>query len=147
MQDLYFQPAESKETLTGIFKDSAKIEQRTYTYTTGAIYAGQWRGWMRHGQGSMIWADGAQYEGEWSFNAANGYGIFIYADGVHYKGQFLLDKKEGFGIYTCKDGRKYEGWFHKDKQHGLGKNDDPNKCSLKFGLWENGKHVRWYDDQ
>jgi hypothetical protein len=36
----YFQPAESKETLTGIFKDSAKIEQRTHTYTTGAIYAG-----------------------------------------------------------------------------------------------------------
>jgi hypothetical protein len=45
----YFQPAESKETLTGIFKESAKIEQRTHTYTTGAIYAGQWRGGMRHG--------------------------------------------------------------------------------------------------
>jgi hypothetical protein len=45
----YFQPAESNETLTGIFKDSAKIEQRTHTYTTGAIYTGQWRGGMRHG--------------------------------------------------------------------------------------------------
>jgi hypothetical protein len=77
----------------------------------------------------------------------SGYGIFIYADGVRYEGQFLLDKKEGFGIYKWTDGRVYEGWWHKGKQHGIGSYFDPVKKSLRFGLWENGKRVRWYDDQ
>jgi len=75
-----------------------------------------------------------------------GYGIYIYADGVRYDGQYFMDKKEGFGIYYWTDGRKYEGWWHKGKQHGLGTYIDNAKGSIKYGLWENGRRVKWFDE-
>lgn len=76
-----------------------------------------------------------------------GFGIYIYADGVRYDGQYLNDKKEGYGIYLWTDGRKYEGWWHKGKQHGLGTYIDVSKSSIKYGLWEHGKRVKWFDEQ
>jgi hypothetical protein len=77
----------------------------------------------------------------------SGYGIYLYADGIRYDGQFLLDKKEGFGIYKWTDGRMYEGWWHKGKQHGPGTYHDTAKKSVRNGLWENGKRLKWYDEQ
>jgi len=76
-----------------------------------------------------------------------GTGIYIYADGVRYDGQYLNDKKEGFGLYYWTDGRKYEGWWHLGKQHGLGTYIDSGKQSVKYGLWEGGKRVKWFDEQ
>ena len=76
----------------------------------------------------------------------SGYGIYIYADGVRYDGQYLLDKKEGFGIYKWTDGRMYEGWWHKGKQHGPGTYHDTAKNSVRNGLWENGKRLKWYEE-
>jgi len=76
-----------------------------------------------------------------------GFGIYIYADGVRYDGEYLADKKEGYGIYYWTDGRRYEGWWHKGKQHGLGTYIDNAKSSIKYGLWENGKRVKWFDEQ
>ena len=78
----------------------------------------------------------------------HGYGFYIYADKVTYEGQFVNDKKDGFGIYCWTDGRKYEGCWKKGKQHGLGsftviKN---NVSKSRYGIWENGKRVRWFDD-
>lgn len=75
-----------------------------------------------------------------------GFGIYIYADGVRYDGQYLNDKKEGYGVYYWTDGRKYEGWWHLGKQHGLGSYIDSNKASLKFGLWEAGRRIKWFDE-
>jgi len=57
-----------------------------------------------------------------------------------------MTKKEGYGIYYWTDGRKYEGWWTKGKQHGLGIYIDPNKKSVKYGLWEHGKRATWFDD-
>ena len=76
-----------------------------------------------------------------------GFGIYIYSDGVRYDGEYLADKKEGYGVYYWTDGRKYEGWWHKGKQHGLGTYIDTAKSSIKYGLWENGKRVKWFDEQ
>ena len=76
----------------------------------------------------------------------SGHGIYLYSDGVRYDGEYVDDKKDGFGVYYWTDGRKYEGWWHKGKQHGLGQYVDSTKKSLKFGLWEHGKRVRWFDD-
>lgn len=76
-----------------------------------------------------------------------GIGIYFWADGRRYEGQYHNDKKEGFGIYYWTDGRKYEGWWYKGKQHGLGTYVDPTKGKVKYGLWENGKRARWYDEQ
>ena len=61
----YFKQEEAYETLTGVYEQNAPIEERTYTYKTGAVYTGQWKGGMRHGVGTMKWADNARYEGEW----------------------------------------------------------------------------------
>ena len=47
------------------FNTDAALETRTYTYLTGAMYEGEWKGGMRHGKGKMKWSDGAYYEGEW----------------------------------------------------------------------------------
>ena len=76
-----------------------------------------------------------------------GYGVYFWADGRRYEGQYLHDKKSGFGIYYWPDGRKYEGWWLKGKQHGLGSYADPKKVKTKYGLWENGKRVKWFDEQ
>ena len=75
-----------------------------------------------------------------------GHGIYLYSDGVRYDGQYNDDKKDGYGIYLWTDGRRYEGWWYKGKQHGLGVYIDTVKSTLKFGLWEHGKRMRWFDD-
>lgn len=61
----YFKLEEAKETLKGEFNPNAPLKQRTFTYSTGAIYTGQWKGGLRHGNGTMVWPDNAKYEGQW----------------------------------------------------------------------------------
>lgn len=126
---------------------SKKEGKGKYTWADGSTYNGDWVDNKIKGVGTYLWKDGRKCYGEWLDNDMSGYGIFIYQDGVRYEGQFLLDKKEGFGIYKWTDGRIYEGWWYKGKQHGVGSYFDPVKKSLRYGLWENGKRVKWYDSQ
>ena len=60
-QSKYFKTEEANETLKGVFDKDAPIEEREYQYKTGSVYIGQWKGGMRHGQGTMKWIDGASY--------------------------------------------------------------------------------------
>ena len=76
----------------------------------------------------------------------HGHGIYLYADGIRYDGDYQNDKKEGYGSYLWTDGRRYDGWWHKGKQHGLGTYIVAEKNSKKYGLWENGKRVTWFDE-
>ena len=94
-----------------------------------------------------MWKDGRRYYGEWLNNDMEGCGVYYWADGRRYEGQYHNDKKCGFGLYYWTDGRKYEGWWLKGKQHGLGTYLDPGKEKVKFGLWEGGKRIRWFDEQ
>ena len=96
----YFVEAEANETLGGIYEDNAPLEDRQFTYSTGSVYSGSWKGGMRHGKGSMTWSDGARYEGDWSFNQANGKGKFLHADGDIYDGSWAGNKHNGYGVYT-----------------------------------------------
>jgi len=77
----------------------------------------------------------------------HGMGIYKYTDGVTYEGQYKEDKKCGYGLYFWTDGRKYEGWWYNGKQHGLGIYKDKNKGKVKYGLWEHGKRVTWFNPQ
>jgi len=44
--------------------NSDKREKRPpYTFKSGAIYDGEWKGNMRDGYGEQKWLDGARYEG------------------------------------------------------------------------------------
>ena len=96
----YFKAVEAQETLTGEkFNPDAPIETRTHTYSTGAVYNGEWKGGMRHGKGTMEWSDGGSYEGEWQYNQACGEGTFHHASGDFYKGHWANNKSNGFGLY------------------------------------------------
>ena len=74
-----------------------------------------------------------------------GYGIYTWKDGRRYEGQYKEDKKHGYGIYIWADGRRYEGWWYKAKQFGLGKYIVPADGRVRFGLWEDGKRIEWFD--
>lgn len=65
VQSKYFKSDEAKETLGGTYQDNTRLENRVYTYRTGAVYTGQWKGGLRHGNGNMVWVDAARYEGDW----------------------------------------------------------------------------------
>ena len=93
------------------------------------------------------WLDGRRYEGEWFENNMEGMGIYIWNDGRVYQGQYKDDKKHGFGVYTWADGRCYEGYWYRGKQHGVGTYFVPKDEKLKFGLWEDGKRIEWFDQE
>jgi hypothetical protein len=37
--------------------------KKKYTYKSGAVYNGEWKGGFRDGYGTQKWSDGAQYDG------------------------------------------------------------------------------------
>lgn len=86
------------------------------------------------------------FYGEWLNNDMHGHGFYFYKDGIRYDGCFEHDKKGGYGTYMWTDGRIYSGWWHAGKQHGLGTYYDPVKQVKKFGMWEHGKRVKWFDE-
>ena len=73
----------------------------------------------------------------------DGEGVFIWPDNIKYTGQYKKDKKEGFGLYEWSDGRKYKGKWKNGKQHGSGEFFHPKENSWKKGIWNEGKRVRW----
>jgi hypothetical protein len=86
------------------------------------------------------------YKGEWKDNNMEGYGVYQWRDGRKYEGAYKEDKKHGFGIYYWADGRKYEGYWAQGKQHGLGKYLIPEKKEERYGLWEDGKRIEWFEN-
>ena len=50
-------------------------------------------------------------------------------------------------MYHWKDGRKYEGYWYKGKQHGLGIFRDARKGKVKYGLWEHGNRLVWFNEE
>lgn len=64
-----------------------KREKRPpYTFSSGAVYEGEWVGNVRDGYGVQTWPDGARYEGEWKNNKAHGKGKFYHVDGDVFDG-------------------------------------------------------------
>lgn len=100
---------------------------------------------MLNGYGAYNWFDGRKYYGSWKNNDMHGFGIYIYADGVRFDGEYVDDIKQGYGIYIWTDDRKYEGWWNDGKQHGIGIYTDTKKQQSKYGLWVNGKRLKWLD--
>ena len=87
--------------------EEAKLETRTHTYSTGAVYEGEWIGDKRHGKGKMTWKDGSFYEGEWKENEANGEGTMHYSTGDSFKGIWVRNKANGYGEWWTSDGSVY----------------------------------------
>ncbi|CDW71402.1 UNKNOWN [Stylonychia lemnae] len=118
----YFTYEESKETVSKKRYDPNQQRERRppYTFKTGAVYTGQWKGGFRDGEGEQRWPDGAMYIGEWRENRAHGRGKFIHVDGDIYDGFWANDKANGHGIYKHVNGAQYEGEWKDDLQHGRG---------------------------
>lgn len=118
----YFKVDEAHETVASRkkFDQNAPLKNKVHTYRTGAIYTGQWKGGLRHGQGTMVWADNARYEGGWQLNSACGKGKFYHTDGDIYDGDWLFNKANGHGVYTNIKGARYEGKWKQDQQDGRG---------------------------
>ena len=55
--------------------------------------------------------------------------------------------KHGYGIYYWADGRKYEGYWAQGKQHGLGRYIIPQESQERYGLWEDGKRIEWFENE
>lgn len=126
----YFTMVEFKETVsprrskaefgktfgnTDDFVNQTREKRAPYTYKTGAIYTGEWKGGFRDGQGKMTWSDGASYDGEWLHNKAYGFGKFNHADGDLYQGNWANDKTNGVGVYLHVNGAKYQGEWKDDQ--------------------------------
>ena len=78
------------------------------------IYEGEWKGAIRHGQGTYDDNAGSIYIGEWKFDERSGEGIQIYSDGSKYEGQWMDDQRSGEGIQIYPDGSEYEGQWIDD---------------------------------
>lgn len=75
------------------------------------------------------------------------FGIYTWQDGRMYEGFYIEDKKHGYGVYTWSDQKKYSGWWVSGKQHGLGVFISREGAKRKFGVWEDGKKVRWFNTE
>ena len=83
------------------------------------------------------------YFGEWENNMMNGIGELIYNnEGRKYIGLFKDDKKNGFGMFLWKKKVKiYLGFWMNGKQNGIG------KYKQKYGIWKNGKLIKWFKNK
>lgn len=83
---------DSKEVESKCQSDSVEREKRPpFTFKSGAIYDGEWKGNKKDGYGIQVWPDGAKYDGFWSNNRANGMGKFYHSDGDLFEGEWIND--------------------------------------------------------
>ena len=76
------------------------------------IYEGDFKGWTRHGHGTLTFADGGSYSGEWKQGRPDGAGTKMYANGDIYVGNFKYGKRNGHGVFEWMDGTKSVSYTH-----------------------------------
>jgi len=76
----------------------------------------------------------------------DGHGKFEWPDGRIYIGDYKEGKKDGEGEYDWSDGRIYKGGWKDGKQHGEGLFFCVKKKVWKKGIWENGKRMKWINE-
>ena len=81
------------------------------------------------GMGMYTWPDGRRYAGEYKDNKKHGYGVYIQADSSIYLGQWRHGKQHGLGIYKT-----------------LYQVGELPTITFKHGIWEDGKHLEWFDE-
>lgn len=70
------------------------LDQRSYIWSDGSRYQGEWLNGRIHGYGVMRWSKhtpwpGDRYEGQWANGVPEGYGIYIYGDGRQVEGTWV----------------------------------------------------------
>lgn len=90
-------------------------------WSNGKLYEGTFKNGLRHGHGKSVDAIGNSYEGEYLNGFPEGTGITKYSNGDVYKGEHKYGEFFGQGIYKTKSGRIYEGEFKNGRANGKGK--------------------------
>ena len=130
----------------GCYKNGKKEGIGQYIWSDNSKYEGEWKNNFLSGYGIYYFYDGRIYLGMWDNNMMNGLGVFCWKDGKKYIGFYKNDKKDGFGIYCWKEPRKiFIGFWSEGKQNGIGKYMDSQR--VKFGIWERGKKLKWFNDE
>lgn len=80
----------------------------------GAVYQGDVRDHLFHGEGTLTWPDGRHYAGEFVDGLMHGQGRRMDAEGCVYEGAFVNGLPEGEGRYQCR-GALYQGAFELGK--------------------------------
>ena len=84
MDNSYFQ---------GKFSEGVQVSGK-YSSADGSLeYDGQWKGDMRHGQGTFHLSGAYKYTGSWFENARHGQGKCVYFDGALYDGEWQSDER------------------------------------------------------
>ena len=107
--------------------------------TGGAIYEGEWKAGLYHGQGRYTPPGGFVYEG--AFEAGLPHGRVQYTEGgvLRYDGDFVGGVPQGQGIYYSPEGWTYEGGFMNGVFHGKG--TLTRDGTAVAAQWEKGKQV------
>ncbi|MEE3387637.1 MAG: C13 family peptidase [Pseudomonadota bacterium] len=107
----------------------------------GAVYDGETRDDLFHGEGTLTWPDGRYYEGAFREGRLHGHGKLVDRRGCVQEGQFVDGVLHGQGQFTCDEatwqgrfeqgelvegsvsyteGGSYQGEFHDLAPHGQG---------------------------
>jgi hypothetical protein len=89
-------------------------------YQDCSTYEGQFRNYMRHGQGVLKLSDGTTYECQWSEDKQHGAGVERCPDKSFFSGSYSRGERHGPGELTWPDGSAYVGEFARGRAHGQG---------------------------
>lgn len=98
--------------------DQAHVEQ--LLLPDGAIYTGELKDGLLHGQGELVWSNGARYSGEFARGVFYGQGSLREANGDEYRGEYVAGELTGPGEFVGADGSRYTGEFLRGQFHGKG---------------------------
>ena len=76
----------------------------------GAVYDGETRDNLFHGEGTMTWPDGRYYEGEFREGRLSGQGKLVDRQGCVHEGDFVDGSLHGEGQFVCDDAT-WQGQF------------------------------------
>jgi len=91
-----------------------------------AIYEGEYKNGLFHGEGTMVWRNGSVYQGGFKNGLFHGVATLKHANGNIYEGKFTDGMGEGKAHYTMTNGSIYVGNFSKGEFNGQGRYEAKN---------------------
>jgi hypothetical protein len=125
----------------GDWKGGLRHGNGVFATVEGDLYRGEWENDVHHGQGTFVWSDGRIYRGIYVNGERHGQGVMCWPHGAHYQGEFTHDKRNGLGKYTHADGRLYSGEYKDDRPHGRGELKAAGGDVIFEGQWELGEQM------
>eukprot|EP01062_Namystynia_karyoxenos_P062501 TRINITY_DN55393_c0_g1_i1.p2 TRINITY_DN55393_c0_g1~~TRINITY_DN55393_c0_g1_i1.p2 ORF type:complete len:416 (+),score=127.93 TRINITY_DN55393_c0_g1_i1:125-1249(+) len=114
--------------------------RKSYQYSNGAEYEGQFLGSKRHGSGLWYNSDGDTYAGQYQYNRHHGWGAYnIHRSGKKYVGSWRRGQMDGWGVYCFNSAETeyYVGTYQDDRKHGRGMYCYPSGA-IKLQVWDKG---------